>query len=89
MAHRLKKKSEDWRRQLPRPIMLRGGRTLRLLADCRDYCVNDLNDFEASTEAWQRTAALLLAAAEGGDLEAVVRQFEAILLHRNRLMLPE
>lgn len=88
MAHKLKRKSEDWRRRLPRPIMLRDGRALRILSDCREYCIA-LDDHEAARETWQRTAALMIEAAEGGDLEQVVRQFEAILLHQNKLTLPK
>ncbi len=37
MKQKLKRKSENWRRKLPRPIVMRGGRTLKLLSDCRDY----------------------------------------------------
>jgi len=60
---------------------------LRILSDCREYCIA-LDDYEAAREPWQRTAALLLDAAKGGDLDQVVRQFEAILLHQNKLTLP-
>jgi len=86
MAHKLKRRSEDWRRRLPRPIMLRDGSALRLLSDCRDYCIA-LDEHEATREPWQRAAALLIEAAKGGDLERIVRQFEAILLHQNKIRL--
>jgi hypothetical protein len=87
MTVRLKRKSENWRRRLPRPVRLRSGKTLATLADCRAYCL-DLDDYEAARPAWQRTAAMLIEAAEGGDLDRVNRQFEAILLHQNKIALP-
>jgi hypothetical protein len=65
MKHRLKRKSEDWRRKLPRPIVVRGGKTLRLLSDCRSYAV-DLDRDEAARSPWQHAAELMLAAAKGG-----------------------
>jgi hypothetical protein len=86
MKHRLKRKGEDWRRQLPRPIVVRGGKTLRLLSDCRSY-VLDLDEFEAARVPWQHAAQLMLEAAEGGSLEEVVLQFRRILIHQNKLVL--
>jgi hypothetical protein len=88
MMHRLKRKSEDWRRKLPRPIVVRGGDTLRLLSDCRSYAI-DLDRDEAARAPWRHAAELMLAAAQGGDLEDVVRQFERILIHQNKLALQE
>jgi hypothetical protein len=86
MKHRLKRKSEDWRRKLPRPLVVRGGKTLRLLSDCRSY-VLDLDRDEAGLSKWQHAAELMLAAAKGGDLFEVVLQFERILIHKNKLVL--
>jgi hypothetical protein len=86
MKRRLKRRSEDWRQKLPRPIVIRGGKTLRLLTDCRSY-VLDLDEFEAARVPWQHAAQLMLEAAEGGSLEEVVRQFERILIHQNKLVL--
>jgi hypothetical protein len=86
MKHRLKRKSEDWRRKLPRPIVVRGGKTLRLLSDCRSYAI-DLDRDEAARAPWQHAAELMLAAAKGRDIEEVVLQFERILIHQNKLVL--
>jgi hypothetical protein len=86
MAHRLKRKSEDWRRKLTRPIVVRGGKTLRLLSDCRSYAI-DLDRDEAARSPWQHAAELMLAAAKGGDIEEVVLQFERILIHQNKLVI--
>jgi hypothetical protein len=84
--HRLKRRSEDWRRKLPRPIVIRGGKTLRLLSDCRSYAVA-LDRDEAAQSKWQHAAELMLAAARGGDLDDVVQQFERILFQQNKLVL--
>jgi hypothetical protein len=88
MKRRLKRKSEDWRRTLPLPIVIRGGKTLRLLSDCRSY-VLDLDQFEAARVPWQHAAELMLAAAEGSSLDEVVPQFERILIHQNKLVLQD
>ena len=58
--------------------MVRGGKTLRLLSDCRSYAV-DLDRDEAARAPWQHAAKLMLAAAKGGYLEEVVLQFKRIL----------
>jgi hypothetical protein len=86
MKRRLKRRSEDWKQKLPRPIVVRGGKTLRLLSDCRSYAV-DLDRDEAARSPWQHATELMLAAAKGGDLEDVVQQFERILIHQNKLAL--
>jgi hypothetical protein len=86
MKHRLKRRGEDWRRKLPRPIMLRGGETLRLLSDCRTYALN-LDRDEVLSRPWQHAAKLMLEAAEGGSLEDVVQQFERILFQQNKVIL--
>lgn len=83
---RLKRKGENWRRKLPRPIQIRHGKKLTLLSDCRQYAL-DLPDGEGQREPWQRAVELMMAAAAGGDLEAVVDQFERILIHQNKLVL--
>jgi hypothetical protein len=36
---------------------------------------------------WDRAVGLILAAATGGDLLAVVEQFERILIHKNKIIL--
>jgi hypothetical protein len=69
-----------------RPIVVKGGKTLRLLTDCRSY-VLDLDEFEAARVPWEHAAQLMLTAAKGGSLEEVVRQFERILIHQNKLVL--
>jgi hypothetical protein len=38
---------------------------------------------------WEHAAQLMLAAAEGGSLEEVVRQFERIFIHQNKLVLQD
>jgi hypothetical protein len=55
MKHRLKRKSENWRRKLPRPIVLRKGKPLLLLSDCRDYAL--ALDEEQHHDKWQRAMA--------------------------------
>lgn len=85
---RLKQKSENWRRKLTRPIVLRDGKAMHILADCRDYCIG-LDEHEAARAPWQHTIKLMFAAAAGGDIETVVTQFETILLHQNKIKLPE
>jgi hypothetical protein len=59
---------------------------LRLLSDCRSYAV-DLDRDEAARAPWQHAAELMLAAAEGSDIEEVVLKFERILVHQNKLVL--
>jgi hypothetical protein len=86
MKRRLKRRSEDWRQKLPRPIVVKGGKTLRLLADCRRYVLH-LDQFEAALVPWQHATQLMLTAAEGGSLEEVVLQFERVLVHQNKLVL--
>jgi hypothetical protein len=86
MAHSLKKKSENWRRRLPRPIYVRGGKPLFTLGNCRDYAV-ELDRGETDQPHWQHAAKLMSAAAVGGDLEEVVLQFERILIQQNKLVL--
>jgi hypothetical protein len=88
MKHRLKRKGEDWRRKLPRPIVVRGGDTLRLLSDCRTYALN-LDRDEAVLLHWQRAAELMMLAAQGVSLDEVVMQFRSILIHQNKLVLEE
>jgi hypothetical protein len=79
--HRLKRKGEDWRRKLPRTIVVRGGETLRLLSDCRTYALN-LDREEVVSRAWQHAAQLMLEAAEAEAFEDVVQQFERICFSR-------
>jgi hypothetical protein len=83
---RLKRKGEDWRRKLPRPIRFRDGRILAILGDCRDY-VLALPDGESGQDKWQHAAKLMFDAAKGGSLIEVVDQFERILIHQNKIKL--
>jgi hypothetical protein len=46
MKRRLKRKTENWGQKLPRPSVVRHGKTLHTLGDCRDYAVS-LDDGEA------------------------------------------
>lgn len=80
------RKGEDWSRTLPRPIVVRNGKTLRRLSECRGYVLN-LDEGEQAQPYWQRMATLLLEAAKGGDIEEVVLQFERILIQQNKLVL--
>jgi hypothetical protein len=77
---------DPWRQKLPRPIVIKGGETLRLLSDCRSYAV-DLDRDEEALPHWQQVARLMLGAANGGSLEDVVMQFRRILIHQNKLVL--
>ena len=86
MKHRLKRKSEDWRRRLPRPIRIKGAEPLRILGDCRAYALA-LDHSVAAQPPWQRVAHLMIDAAGGGDLEAVCLQFERILIHEGKLVM--
>jgi hypothetical protein len=88
MKHRLKRRTENWRQKLPRPIVIRGGKTLRLLSDCRSYVLG-LDEYESARAPWQHAAKLMIAAAEGGSLEEVVAQFERIVIHENKLVLQD
>ena len=83
---RLKRKGENWRRKLPRPIVLRKGKPLTLLSDCRTYVLN-LDEGEQQQDKWLETIRLMFDAAAGGDLMAVVDQFERILIHENKVKL--
>lgn len=88
MRHRVKRKSENWRQKLPRPIFVRNGPTLHTLGDCRAYAAEvDLG--EAALPHWHHAAELMFAAAAGGSLEDVVIQFERILLPQNKLVLSQ
>jgi hypothetical protein len=86
MKRRLKRKTENWGQKLPRPIVVRHGKTLHTLGDCRDYAVS-LDDGEAGLKHWQHAAGLMLEAAKGGSLEDVVVQFERILIQQNKVAL--
>jgi hypothetical protein len=86
VKNRLKRKSENWRQRLPQPIVIRGGKTLTTLGECRDYAVN-LDEGEAGQPHWQHAAKLMIDAATGGSLNEVVLQFERILLPQNKLVL--
>ena len=86
MKHRLKRKSENWRQKLNRPVILRDGKTLRTLSDCRSYIL-DLDEGRAAQDKWQRAAEILFTATVGGDLDAVSDQFERILIHENKIKL--
>jgi hypothetical protein len=86
MKHRLKRRGENWKRALPRPIVLREGKPLRILSDCRNYVLN-LAEGEQAHDKRQRAAELLFAVAAGGDMAAVVDQFERTLIHENKINL--
>ncbi len=88
MGVKLKRKGQSWRRKIPRPIQIRNGKKLALLSDCRDYALS-LDEGESQRDSWQHAVKLMMAAAEGGDLQAVVDQFERILIHQNKLVLSD
>ena len=65
----MKRRKPGWSAPRSKPLTLRDGRTLRTLADPRDF-VLALPAGDQERAAWQRAAALLIDAAEnGGDVD--------------------
>jgi hypothetical protein len=89
MKRRLKRDRKTGDRSFPRPIVIKGGETLRLLTDCRGYVLDLDDEFEAARVPWEHAAQLMLTTAEGGSLEEVVLQFECILIHQNKPVLQD
>ena len=64
--------------RLSKPLTLRDGRTLRTLRDARDFVLR-LPERDLERNAWQSAAGLLIAAANGGNIEAATKQVAAVL----------
>jgi hypothetical protein len=67
-----------WSARLSRPIAVRGGPTLRTLGDARDFMLHQPDPIQLR-QSWQRAAGLLLAAADGADVDDVTKQIELAL----------
>jgi len=64
----------NWSRQFSSPIRVKkGGPTFRTLSDVRAYLLKLPKD-ESQREMWQRTARLLMGAAQGGDMQKLEDQ---------------
>lgn len=67
-----------WSAPLSKPLTLRDGKKLETLADARRLILT-LPDGDQERNAWQKAAELLMAAADGGDVDAATEQVAAAL----------
>jgi hypothetical protein len=73
-----------WKTKLAYPLYTRDGKQLKTLDDARRYAVG-LPDGIGERNEWQHAAALLLAAAAGGDVEPATEQMRLALFLGARL----
>ena len=81
----------DWERPFPAPVAVLDGPTFHTLKDVRAYLL-DLPEPECECWPWERTAQLLMKAAEGADLQPLQDQIvsafflrgDPLLDHRKR-----
>ena len=79
-----------WSSKLTRPVLIKGGPLLRTLGDVRAFMIDHLPPEDQDRVSWQRTAELLLAAAEGSaEIEACTQQIERTLFLQAKWLLPE
>jgi hypothetical protein len=79
-----------WSSKLTRPVVIKGGPLLRTLGDVRAFMIDHLPPEDQDRVSWQRTAELLLAAAEGSaEIEACTQQIERTLFLQAKWLLPE
>jgi hypothetical protein len=79
-----------WSTKLTRPVAIKGGPVLRTLGDARAFMIDRLPAEDQDRNSWQRTAELLLAAAEGSaEIEAATQQLERALFLQARWVLPD
>ena len=78
-----------WSSKLTRPVVIKGGPLLRTLGDVRAFMIDHLPPEDQDRVSWQRTAELLLAAAEGSaEIEACTQQIERTLFLQAKWLLP-
>ena len=78
-----RRKPGGWSAPLSRQIVTRDGTVLRTLADARDFVLR-LPPAYQEYNAWQRAAALLIDAAENGDVRAATDAvFAALFVQAN------
>ena len=79
-----------WSSKLARPVVIKGGPILRTLNDARAFVIDHLPAEDQDRISWQRTAELLLAAAEGSvEIEAATQHLERALFLQTKWLLPE
>lgn len=69
----------DWSRRLSQEIVAKSGKRLNMLADARAFMLT-IKDGRELRQHWQNGAALLMKAAEGGDVKAATDQIILALL---------
>lgn len=74
-----------WSLPLFRPIEIRGGPTLRTLADARAYVLNQ----QETDVSWQHVAGELVQAATSGKVDDVTTTIERVLWHRRMWVFPK
>jgi hypothetical protein len=74
----------NWRKKLAYIVYARDGTELKTLRDASEYALG-LPDGEQLRPEWQHAAALLIAAAAGGDVEAATHQVKAALFLNAKL----
>jgi hypothetical protein len=77
-----------WSIDLARPVVVKGGPTLRTLREARDFVLAQPDEIQLR-RSWQRAAELLLAAVDGADVEAVTKQVELALFLEARWAFPK
>jgi hypothetical protein len=78
-----------WSSKLARPVVIKGGPVLRTLNDARAFVIDHLREGDQERESWQRTAELLLAAAEGvAEIEAATQLLERAVSVKAKWVLP-
>lgn len=75
-----------WSRKLTRELRTTDGTVLRTLRDAAAFATR-LSPQYATRPTWQAAARKLLAAADGGDLEAATTQVETALFFDMKLQL--
>jgi hypothetical protein len=79
-----------WSSKLTRPVAIKGGPVLRTLGNARAFVIDHLPEEEQDRVSWQRTAELLLAAAEGSvGVEVATQTLERSLFLQAKWLLPE
>ena len=68
-----------WQSKLSRPIILKTGTKLEILADARTFILDMLPESDRDRSSWQHATELLIEAAEGGSIEATTEQIERAL----------
>jgi hypothetical protein len=77
--------AEFWFAGLTRPVLVRGGPKLIMLADVRLFILDWLPRERRASPVWQRVCEDLLAAARNGDPRALTISLETALMIEGRL----